>query len=461
MSASPRCPPIMAAGRTVRTVLAGLTVLWAVAAASTARAAATGSDDPAEPRFTLEAIRVEPAEAEITALVERALPLRIGQTVTAALLVETRDFLDGTGLFAEVDVYTERGRQPGAIVVVVAARRAARVRVETGLGFEPRRSWYLNLVGVRVLSPFGNGGRFRAGLHEGLHQGGLYLDLDVPAARSADLDFLADAGIYKEIWDVYDGEVPYYQEIRRVRLWAGLRRQLRDDLSVLLWTGPSGTDLDNELHSNDDDAPDIDPLTLVPALPEQSGFWESRLELRLDRRDQLRPWQAGHWVGWSVSAAACDVGPSFWGSELDAQLAVPVAGTRAAAFRFRTVYAGPGTPYYMRPILGGVRSLRGFRMGSLSGPEGARAIWQFTGEWRQPLLGDDPARPRVTGTLFADIGQHWDPEGARQDVAASVGYGALVRIRWIQTLNLEVAYPLTDDLTGNPVTFYISLGRSF
>lgn len=434
---------------------------WLLALGVLAGSAPCRSSEPDEPRFEIESVRVE-SPADITAaLVMRVLPLRIGQAVTAAELIETSAFLAGSGLFTEVDVYTERGSRPGAIVVVIVARPAARLRLETGLGYDPRRSWYLNLVGLRVLNPFGRGGLFRAGIHEGLHQDGFFLDLEVPSFPVTDLDLLAEGSASHEIWNVHDRDVSYYQLIRRLRLMAGVRRQLRDDLELRLWTGLSATDLDHRLRSNDEDVPTRDAGLLLPDLQEKTGFWESRLELQWDRSDRLRSWQSARWFGCSLNAATSDAGPAFWGADLDARLTMPVAGRSAAAFRYRAVYASPGTPYYMRPFLGGVNSLRGFKMGGLSGPLGARAVWQLSGEWRQPLLGDDRLRPRVIGTLFTDLGQHWDAAGGRQDVAASVGYGALIRIRWLQTLNVEVAYPLTADLTENSVILYLSLGRSF
>ncbi len=414
-----------------------------------------------EPSFSLETIRIVPDDRETVAIVSRDLPVRTGQTVTAGILVQTRDYLTGSGHYRTVDVYTERGSRPGAIVLVVEVERARAVRLETGLGFEPLRSWYLNIIGMRVVSPLGRGGLFRAGFHQGLRSGGLYLDLDVPALLGPGLDLVADGGAYEELWDVPARDVAYYQSIWHFRLVPGVRKRLRDGPSMLLWSGFSSSRVDRELQSDDQDAPDVDPAALVPQIPHTTSFWESRLEVQLDRRDPLRPWQAGHWLGWTLKGALSDRGDGFWGTSVDAHVAVPVVGNAAAAFRARADYAGPGTPYYMRPILGGVRSLRGFTMGGLSGPRGARATWQVNGEWRQPLAGRDPRRPAVIGTVFADVGQFWDADGASHALAASIGYGALFRIRWLQTVNVEIAYPITRDLTGNPVVLHVSLGRSF
>jgi outer membrane protein assembly factor BamA len=180
-----------------------------------------------------------------------------------------------------------------------------------------------------------------------------------------------------------------------------------------------------------------------------------------DRQDRLRPWQSGSWAGWILRGAALRRGEDFWASELDARLALPVAGTRAAAFRFRAVYTSADTPYFLRPIVGGIGSLRGFPDAGLSGPLGARALCQISAEWRHPLAGSNPRSPRLIGTLFVDGGDHWTASGRRADPAASAGCGALVRVPFLQTVNLELAYPLTDQVKGRPARIALSLGRSF
>jgi hypothetical protein len=91
----------------------------------------------------------------------------------------------------------------------------------------------------------------------------------------------------------------------------------------------------------------------------------------------------------------------------------------------------------------------------------ARALCSVSAEWRHPLIGSNPSRPRVIATLFADAGNHWAAGGGRADPAAGVGCGALVRVPWLRTLNLEVAYPLTGQVKRRPAAIYLSLGRSF
>jgi hypothetical protein len=83
------------------------------------------------------------------------------------------------------------------------------------------------------------------------------------------------------------------------------------------------------------------------------------------------------------------------------------------------VYASTDTPYFLRPIAGGVGSVRGFPDAGLSGPLGAQALCQASAEWRHPLIGSKSRSPRVVGTVFADAGDHWDAGGQRADPAAA------------------------------------------
>jgi outer membrane protein assembly factor BamA len=408
----------------------------------------------------LESIRVEPAGREAEILVRRHLPLKVGQVVDPDQLVQARDQLTATGLFDEVDIYTTRGSRPGGVNAVVAAKPSHKFRFETGLGFEPLRGWYLNILGVRRTGLFDRGGIARLSWRSGLRTDGLYGELQVPGVLPNDLDLLFQAEVFTEDWTVYDGDNAYYQTLNRSRVHFGARRRLGADMDLVLRTGFSRVNPAEELKTHDD-TPSIALGGLVPTYEKPLHLFDLEGEVHQDHLDRLRPWQKGSWIGCAVRTSAPDEGSPFWGADLDARCARPVAGTRAAAFRFRAAYTDPGTPYFLRPIAGGVGSLRGFAGAGLSGPLGARALWQASAEWRHPLAGDDPRRPRVIGTVFFDMGDHWTSQGRRYGLSANVGYGALFRIPGLDTLNLEVGYPLTREPTRSPVTIGISLGRSF
>jgi outer membrane protein assembly factor BamA len=413
---------------------------------------------PPAPQLRLEAVRVEPSGGDAELLVRRNLPLHVGQTIDSEALVQAREHLLSTGLFAEVDLYTMRGEQPGAVTAVVSARPSRAFHLETGLGHDPLRGWYLNVLSLRRTGMFNRGGTARVSYRTGLRASGFYGELEVPEVGPRDTDLLVNLGSYDETWDINQGDSTHYQRIGRNEIEAGLRHRLTDDWSALFWSGYSHARPDPVLETVDDE-PGIPASSLVPVI-DDLRYGEFRGELIRNRQDPLRPWQRGSWAGLILQGSVPDHGSFFWGSECNAHLAMPVARTQAAAFRFNAIYSAADTPYFLRPVVGGVGSLRGFPTGSLSGPGGARGVCQVSAEWRHPLAGSDPRRPRVIGTLFTDCGEYWSA-GGHPDFAADVGYGALLRVRWLETLNLEIGYPLTDQAKGNPVSIRLSLGRSF
>lgn len=411
-------------------------------------------------RVELESIRVEPPDREAVLLVRRFLPLRTGQTVGPGDLVQARDQLAASGLFDEVDIYTTRGSRPGAVCAVVAATPSHRFALETGLGYRALEGWYLNIIGVRRSGLFDRGGTARLSFRTGLGVSGLYGEMEVPGLLPNDLDLLVNLEMLDVLWTVLHEGTSYYQELDRGRFLLGVRRRLNPDLD-LVWRAGLSRALAGKTLLTYDDGPSLPASDLLPVHDDFLNFFLSEGELVRNRRDRLRPWQAGSLIGVKGRFGAPDRGPAFAGAECEASVAVPVAETRAAAFRVRGVYTDPGTPYFLRPVVGGIGSLRGFSNAGLSGPLGARALWQASAEWRHPLAGDDPLRPRVIGTLFGDIGDHWSARGRRHGVSADAGFGLLFRVRWIETLNVEIGYPITEEPTNSPVAVRVSLGRSF
>jgi outer membrane protein assembly factor BamA len=429
---------------------------------------------PPTPQFQLEAIRVEPPGGNVEWLVLRNLPLRAGQAVDAATLIQARGYLAATGLFTEVELYTERGSRLGNVIAVVAARPSRRFYLDSGVGRDPLRGWYWNVASLRRTGLFGRGGTARVGFRAvPLGQGdtagdrfrtlwrtsGVYADLEVPGLLAPATDLLVNLSGYRETWTIHQGDSTRFQKIDQARLRVGVRRRLTDELSATLFGGVSKARPRRTLEI--DHGPRTPAATVVPATRDKLQFGEAQLSLTRDRQDRLRPWQSGSWAGWVLRGATPREGNRFWGSELEARLALPVAGTRAAAFRLRAAYTSADTPYFLRPIAGGLGSVRGFPEAGLSGPLGARALCSISAEWRHPLIGSNPQAPIVIGTVFADGADYWTASGGRADPAAGAGCGVLVRIPWLQTVNVEVAYPLTDQSRGRPAVFYLSLGRSF
>jgi outer membrane protein assembly factor BamA len=439
--------------------LLGVLLLAALVAQGFAQANPPAPPPPA-PLFQMESVRVEPPGGEAELLVRRNLRLRPGQMVDVATLVEARRQLAATGLFLEVELYTERGSRPGAITAVVVARPSHHFYLEIGTGRDPLRGSYMNVVSLRRAGLFGHGGSARATFRVARRVTGFYADLDVPALLPRETDLLLNLARYRGTWIIHQGDSTRFQKIDLVRIRIGARHHLTEGLSAALWAGISRADPKQTLESHDD-GPAIPTAGVVPVYEDDLQFSEVLASLIRDRQDRLRPWQNGSWAGLVLRGASPRDGERFWGIELEIHRALPVAGTRAAAFRFHAVYTSAETPYFLRPVAGGVGSVRGFPDAGLSGPLGAQALCQVSAEWRHPLVGSKSRSPRVIGTLFADAGDHWDAGGEVADPAAGVGLGALVRIPWLETVNLEAAVPLTDQVKGRPVVIYLSLGRSF
>ncbi len=414
---------------------------------------------PISPKFHLEAVRVEPPGGGTELLVRRHLPLRAGQMVDAATLLKARSYLASTGLFTDLDLRTTRGSRPGAVIAVVTARPSRRFYLESTAGREAFGGWHWNVVGLRRTGLFGSG-TARVGYRAGLRAHGLYADLEVPALFARDTDLLVTLGRYRDTWLIRQDDSTDHQAIDRTRLRVGVRKRLTEDLSTVLIGGFSQASPEPSL-STDQEGPDIPAAGIVPVYPDDLRYGELQASLVFDRQDRLRAWQCGSWTGWAVRGAVPNRGERFWGSDFEARVAVPVAGTRAAAFRFRAAYTSKDTPYFLRPVVGGTGSVRGFPDAGLSGPLGARALCLISAEWRHPLVGARSRAPWVIGTVFVDGGDHWTAGGRRADPAAGAGGGLLLRLPAVQTVNLEIAWPLTDPVRGSPVVYYLSLGRSF
>jgi len=144
-------------------------------------------------------------------------------------------------------------------------------------------------------------------------------------------------------------------------------------------------------------------------------------------------------------------------------------GERSAiSTRLHGGVTGQAAPYYDRFYIGGIYSIRGFAEWSLSPAGGDEAFWTGSAEFRFPLTFSGTGQPRVTGLLFADVGQGFvsTPGQSRlssslDEVQAGVGYGVRIKIPWLGTLGVDGAVPLTPGRTGDPYRIHLSLGFSF
>lgn len=416
---------------------------------------------PADMSFVIETIEIAPPTRELELLVERGLGFTAGDHVPQEALIESKARLEATGNFREVEVHTRRGTKPGAIVVVVEATIGRRIRFETGIGHEDVTGWYLNLLGLRWTSPLHRGGSARVGFHTGLEMSGLFATLEVPGVPKRSLDGLVDVALFEQTWFVQEGREEYRQALPQVRYLLGARKTHEHGLSTTLWIGGISIDpADSLLAVEGGDEVRFPAADFLPP-PSSNHLLEARAVVERNRRAAVDPWRKGTWSGAQIRAANSIDGGGFWQLQADTRRFVPVFDRSAFAFRLHAGYTSPGTPYHQRFQLGGTRHLRGFSNGRLSGPLGAQAVWVCSAEYRHPLLGIDRPEPRLLGTLFFDLGDHWNARGAPGSLAAGVGYGLQIQIPWVQVMTLDAAYPITDQPNVHSFVASLTLGRSF
>lgn len=433
---------------------------WLLAAALACIVALGTTGALAQGPLVLERVEVLPGGGAEEGSVRALLPLRPGQQVDAAVLSAAREALRGSGSFRAVEVSTARGSRPGHVVLRVEAELDRAARLQTGFGHEPLDGWYLNLVGARWNAPFGQPGQLRLGLRAGLRSGGVLAEYERTALGGAAVDLLLRGSAGSRTWIAFAGDDEYRQKLSQSRTEAGLRWRAADGLRAALFAGVERVDPEQTLDELHGDA-EIGAGTLVPSIAGDITLLRARLELALDRRDAPAYPRDGLWLGTRLGGGLVDQSAAFGRGDFVGLAWMPLPGRGALALQAGASWVGPGAPYFERVVFGGVGSVRGFRDASLSGPQGARATWQTAVEWRQPLVGASAPVPRVTGVLFADLGQGWDAQGVRGDPAVGAGYGLRLRIPWIQVFGLDVGFPLTDPATRDPFWLHGSLGFSF
>lgn len=432
-----------------------LAVLLVFEIAAPARGEVGGAPRP----LILEAIVVRPAGGVEEAVVRRLLPVRPGDPIDAEGVLSVRGVLERSGSFRSVEAFTSRGTVRGTVVLEIEADLDHTAQFETGFGHDARRGWYLNLLGVRWNSPYRTGGSVRFGARLGQRLGEFYFETERPALGNGPFALQIQGTSGGETWLVQEGADLKTQQIARGRLRAGLEWKPTRTFTTTFWAGAARARPEATLDGRHG-VPDEPAGRLVP-VPQNQTYREIALESVWDHTDPLAPWRRGAWVAARVQASDPTNGKAFVRADFEARGALPLPAHAALAWRGRAEFADPGTPYHWRSVTGGTGSVRGFRDASLSGPLGARAAWLASGELRVPLAGVDRSRPRVTGLVFVDVGEHWDAAGQRAGTAVGIGYGMRVGVPWVQVLGLDVGVPMTTNNTGDPFWVHGSLGFSF
>ena len=420
----------------------------------------TAPDALAQDReFLLERIQVEPESSGLAAAVSDLLNLSVGDAVDAEALRAARRKLQLSGWFKEVEVYTERGSEPGLLVLRVDTVLDRGLRLETGFAHDPLRGWTLKIVGLRRNHLFGTANSASIAWQLGPRRSMLEVDYIARRMGGHRFDLLVHFEGGGEQWNIFEGEDFYRQSIARSALAFGTRLHLATGLYTTAWLGVSGADPGSIEQL---EGVQQDPPAEVLAQPQgQQSYGDIGLNLTLDRRDLAQPWRRGVWGTLQVKGSSIEDGGSFGRARGALRTALPLPGESALAWRLDGIWSDPSTPYHLRPIFGGQGTVRGFRDASLSGGLGARSTLATALEWRAPLLPRGNGDARVHGVLFVDTGTWVSADGSSNDWATSVGWGLRVRIPWIQRLSIDMGIPLTPTETGDPFWIHGALGFGF
>jgi len=456
-------------GRPRSRVTPAVVVLVASLASAAAAVLAQTTDPsplPLDPRIDrtlrLESIAVVPDDPAVAALVRQHLRLVPGEPGDVAVLTLARETLEQCGYFREVMLYTSRGSRTGLVVLHVEVALDCKVRFLTGFGYEPLDGWYLNLLGARLLNRPRPGSELRLAWRDGYFTDGIYIEGRMPSGRRPGEAWLVDVDLEDKTWFVYDQREGWEQDIHTQSLRLGRLAPIAAGVTASTWLGVSHTHPDDELTSYLDDDEQTRPASDLIADPlDDSGFLDIWLEGAWDARDPVRPWWRGSWVGMRLRASHETGESGFLTFELDGRHTRPVADHAALAARVRAAHADPETPYHQRFRFGGVYSVRGYDFAYLSGASGACNLVQANLELRAGLLDRAAALPRVTGVLFLDTGQAWDPDGRWLGWVVGAGYGIRVRLPWVQLLGMEVGYPLVNLGDIPPLVVNVALGWSY
>jgi len=420
-----------------------------------------GAAQPAR-ELRLERVDITPADAATLSLVTRRIPVVPGDPVDGVLLASVREDLERSGYFSSVELYTSRGERPGGIVLHVDVVLDRKVRFLTGFGYEPLDGWYLNMLGARVLNQPRAGSELRLALRSGFLVGGIYLSGRFAAGEHPDDAMLLDLHAQSKEWVVYDGRESWIQGVDSSTLRLGRQLPVGGGVKLTAWLGVRTVDPDDVLTAFYDDEERERPVSDLLAVGlDRAQFVHARLDLSRDRRDPVRPWLAGAWLGSRLDLGQQFNGHHFATLELDGRRSVPIGPHQSLAFRLRAAHATEGTPYHDRFQFGGLSTVRGYDVAFLSGPLGASNLVLTNLEYRHALIDPTAPTPRFTGVLFIDSGQAWDDAGATVGWVASAGLGFRLRLPWIHLVGVEVGYPLVDVGDMAPYGVNLAMGWSY
>jgi outer membrane protein assembly factor BamA len=459
------CTGTLAGARRRRRMCAALLLLLLAAGSQAALAGDAAGG------LVLERVETVGAERTDDATVALYFPLRPGDAVDQAAILDAVAELRASGLFESVGFYTRPGSARGRLVVVLEVVER-RVEFRLGTGNTDLDGWYLIPAQLSLDNRLGRGERLDLRLKLGYRHSGLELNFAEPRLGDGRSYWGFRAGVLgsDRIWFHRDGEYRHHVEtaFASVRLGRRLAR---------LWTAELGlrwerveADSTATVHRDDEarglDAGDELPFAELPADVARGVGRRTRtvahLDLVLDSRGRGRVAGSpisGLW-GRLRGEATLQGDESFGALSLDLR-AYGAALGGGLALRLRGGLVGDPAPFHDRLYLGGLYTVRGFPSQSLTAPGGDTWLWSASGEFRAPLIGR-AAAPRLAGVLFLDAGQ--SGRGTRpawRDVAVGAGWGLRLRVAWLGWLGLDVGLPFSDSPVDDAFHLHASIGWTF
>ncbi|MDD5718245.1 MAG: BamA/TamA family outer membrane protein [Candidatus Krumholzibacteria bacterium] len=474
----PASAPKAMAGRARATAIAR--ALWLVSAlllaavpvgrAQTSPTAAPPATAPHR-TLTLESIELIGTDRTSLATVLQYLPLIPGQTIDQEALVAAVAELRASELFARVDFSTGPGSSRGRVILLLEVDEHG-LDWRWAAGNSDLDGWYLVPLMVEAVNPTGRGDRLDLQLRWGFRHSGLLLNYARPRVGDG-RDYWAArlSAIATERPWFADG-VEYRQDVQTAGV-AGVygRRWNRN------WLGELGLNLAAVSTAKEaraySDAPDgsvsfddeIRGAALPPGIRDGLGD-DFRAIVHLDvqhdtRAGELRAGSPVAGVWGRLKGETVLQGPrSHWGLQADVRSYRNAPGG-ALALRTRGAVVTERAPYYDRLYLGGMYSVRGFPTHSLSAPGGDTWLWSSSLEYRSRILGDARGT-KLAGLLFVDAGAAGTFDGDDcPGVAVGAGYGARLRVWWLDWIGIDVGFPLTRRPIDQRFQVTASIGWSF